>query len=76
MIILISERCFVYTDENRLGSVTSCSALLLYCQKYELERGNLLQQLRKHNVFGVSVKTLLGGSAQHYNRRRSIYAAL
>ena len=49
---------------------------LLYCQKYDLERGNLLQQLRKHNVFGLSVKTLLGGSAQHYNERRSIYAAI
>ena len=50
---------------------------LLYCQKYDLERANLLQQLRKHNVFGLSVKTLLGGSAQHYyNKRRSVYAAL
>ena len=52
---------------------------LLYCQKYDFERANLLHQLRKHNVFDLSVKTLLGamgGSAQHYNKRRSIYAAL
>ena len=49
---------------------------LLYCQKYDFERANLLQQLRKHNVFDLNVKTLLGGSAQHYNKRRSIYAAL
>ena len=49
---------------------------LLYCWRYNLERANLLQQLRKKNVFGLNVKTLLGGSARHYNKRRSIYAAL
>ena len=49
---------------------------LLYCEKYNLERANLIQQLRKNNVLGLNVKTLLCGSAQHYNKRRSIYASV
>ena len=49
---------------------------ILYCPRYNFERANLLQQLRKYNVFGLNVKTLLGGSAQHYNKRILIYAAL
>ena len=43
---------------------------LLYCRKYNLERANLLQQLTKNNVFGLNMKILIGGRAQHYDKIR------
>ena len=43
---------------------------------YAEERAKLVRKLRKSDIFDLNLKILLGGSQQHYKKRRAIFTAL
>ena len=46
---------------------------LLRCRMYAEE---MVQRLRKSDIFDLNLKILLGGSQEHNKKRRAIFAAL
>ena len=43
---------------------------------YAEERAKLVRKLKKSDIFDLNLKILLGGSQQHYKKRRAIFTAL